>query len=297
MVETPGRVIQRIVSLMSVNILHVQISITTTTTACSAIQTYPSPRTNVQSRVSELQLGFALSHIYLCPLKRRAAISSARNYAHGTSTRKTTDPGDKLGQVFRQHVGEPDGTTLLERQRALRRVRARREVRNPARVEDVLSLDAVRAAPQQRLGPRDARLRRVLCELARKRERGREHVRAVREGRVVEAVQERRVGRVRVPGEQQRDRARITEEAREEIGRDSCQHVCPIIQLYAYMCVLEYGSQSNSPPHSGPAFDCVRETERNMGECVRTFWRDPATHEWQRELGSGPYEAEITGKL
>jgi len=142
---------------------------------------------------------------------------------------RTTHPGDKLRQVFRQHVGELDGTTLLERLRALRGVRARRKVRNPARVEDVLALDAVRAAPQQCLGPRHARLRRVRGELARKRKRGREHVLAVRERRVVESLQERRAGRVRLPREQQRDRARITEEAREEICRDPCVS-------YSYTC-------------------------------------------------------------
>jgi len=164
--------------------------------------------------------------------------------------RETTHPGDKLRQVFRQHVGEPDGTTPLERLRALRRVRARRQVRNPARVEDVLSLDAVRAAPQQRLGPRHARLRRVGRELARKRERGGEHVLAVRGRRVVEALQERRVGRVRVPGEQQRDRARIAEEAREEIGRDPC-----VVVPYSQLVILEYSSigTPNTLPTRPPA--------------------------------------------
>ena len=150
---------------------------------------------------------------------RCAVINSANGRM---DTTRTTHPGDKLRQVFRQHVRELDGTTLLERLRALRGVRARREVRNPARVEDVLALDAVRAAPQERLGPRHARLRRVCRELARKRERGGEHVLAIRERRVVESLKERRVGRAGLPGEQQRDRARITEEAREEVCRNSC---------------------------------------------------------------------------
>jgi hypothetical protein len=116
--------------------------------------------------------------------------------------RRMTYPGDKLRQVFRKHVGELDGAALLERLRALRRVPARREVRNPARVEDVLSLDSVRATPQQRLGPRNARLRRVRRELAGKRERGRQHLLALRERRVVQPLQQRRVGRVRAAGEQ-----------------------------------------------------------------------------------------------
>jgi len=136
---------------------------------------------------------------------------------------RTTHSGDKLRKVLRQHVGELGGTTLLERQRTLHGVRARRKVRNSARVEDVLSLDAVCAAPQQHLGPRHARRRLVHGELARKRERGGEHILAVRERRVVESLQERRVGRVRVPGEQQRDRARITVEARRCVGNEGCK--------------------------------------------------------------------------
>jgi hypothetical protein len=150
------------------------------------------------------------------------AQSSAPEIISASTARTTTHPGDKIRQVFRQHVRELDRAAFLERARTLRRVPARRKVRDPARVEDVLSLDGVRAAPQQRLGPRDARLRRVRRELVRKRERGREHVRAVRQRRVVQPLQERRVGRVRAAGEQQRGRARIAEEAREEPGRDRC---------------------------------------------------------------------------
>ena len=111
---------------------------------------------------------------------------------------------------------------LLECLRALRSVPARRKVSNPARVENVLSLDAVRAAPQQRLGPRDARLRRVSSELTGKRERGRQYVLAIWERRVVQALQEGRVGRVRAAAEQEPERARVAEEARKEIGRDRC---------------------------------------------------------------------------
>jgi len=124
MVETLGRVVQRIIPVMSVYILLVQISITITTTICGhPFQSCPSPRRNVQSRVSELQLGFALSHIYFCPVIRCAVISSVNRPMDVT---RTTHPGDELRKVFRQHAGELDGTTLLERLRALRGVRASR---------------------------------------------------------------------------------------------------------------------------------------------------------------------------
>lgn len=133
-----------------------------------------------------------------------------------------TYPGDKVRQVFGQHVRELDGATLLERQCTLRRVPALRKIGDPARVKDVLSLDAVRTAPQQRLVPRDARLRRVRGELAGKRERGREHVFAVRVRRQVQPLQQRRVGRVRAAAEQQRNRTRIPDEAWEEESRGGC---------------------------------------------------------------------------
>jgi hypothetical protein len=138
------------------------------------------------------------------------------------STAQVTYPGHKVRHVFRQRVRESDGAVLLERLRALRSVPARRKVTNPARVENVLSLDAVRAAPQQRLGPRDARLRRVRSELAGKCESGREHVLAIWERRVVQTLQEGRVGGVRAAAEQEPDRARVAEEAWEEIGRGRC---------------------------------------------------------------------------
>ena len=181
--------------------------------------------------------------------------------------KRTTHPGNKLRQVFRQHVGEPDGTTLLERLRALRRVRARRQVRNSARVEDVLSLDAVRAAPQQRLGPSHARLRRVRRELAGKRERGWEHVLAIRERRVVKALQERRVGRVRPSAEQHRHRARIAEETREEVGRDPCVAIT-VIGTVSQSVILEYSSIGGPatlcppPPLTACAKQKGRERER-----------------------------------
>ena len=58
---------------------------------------------------------------------------------------------------------------LLQRLHALRGIAARRQFRNPTRVEDMLSLDAICATPQQRLGPRDGRLRRVRSKLMGKR--------------------------------------------------------------------------------------------------------------------------------
>jgi hypothetical protein len=89
-----------------------------------------------------------------------------------------------------------------ERLHALRSIPARRQIRKTARIEDMLSLDAICAMPQQRLGPRDGRLRRVRSKLMGKRQRGREHVLAIRERSVVQSLQEWRVGRVCAAAEQ-----------------------------------------------------------------------------------------------
>jgi len=61
------------------------------------------------------------------------------------------------------------------------------------------------------------------------------------------------------------------------------------------LVILEYGPIAPTT-HSARLGLRARNREKG-GSNVRTFCRDPAAHEWKRELGSGPYEAKITGKL
>ena len=91
---------------------------------------------------------------------------------------------------------------FLERLYALCTIPARGQIRKRTRFEDMLSLDAICAMPQQRLGPRDGRLRRVRGKLTCERQRGGKYVLAIRERSVVQSLQEWRAGRVCAAAEQ-----------------------------------------------------------------------------------------------
>lgn len=125
-----------------------------------------------------------------------------------------THPWHPRRQV-RKRVRKLRRTALLEREGTLRSVGREPEYADRPRVDDVLLLHSVISVPDQGLGDRSGRLRRVRREVLRKSERGEKHLFPGRQDRVVQAGDERGIWGDSLSREEERQGTRVAQKLRE----------------------------------------------------------------------------------